>query len=358
MMDVAIVGGGAIGLLTALRLVDQGATVQIFDQPVLRPPASWAGGGILSPLFPWRYSPALTALTLGARQAYTEVDARLRQQGMPSLEISPCGLLMPSVSDLPQAASWAARYQIELRLADAGQIEPRLNGEGALWMPTVSHIRNPRLVTGLARLLELEGVAIEGQRVLAIEQLADGWAVRTSVGALQARRVLVCAGAWSASLLAPFVSLPVTPVKGEMLLFPASLAAPCCMILRENGYIIPRKDGRMLVGSTVLPGVDDQRPSAVAYRQLEAAAHSLWAPLAGIEPEAHWAGLRPGVDQDHPFLGEAPNHPGLFIATGHYRNGLVCAPASAELMAALMTGDTPAIDPAPYSLSPSSSSPP
>lgn len=358
-MDVGIIGGGVIGLLTALKLIDQGATVQMFDQPMSRPPASWAGGGILSPLFPWLYSAALTTLTMHAQRAYLALDERLGQQHLAGLEVSPSGLLMPSVEDRSKAIRWAARHQIKLCAVDAGQIEPRLSGEGALWMPQVGHIRNPRLVAGIVRLLHLAGVFVENQPVLAIERCQHGWRLQTPRGMVQAGRVLISAGAWSAPLLAPLgLRLPVIPVKGEMLLYPAAVSAPRCMILRDSGYLIPRRDGRMLVGSTVLPGVFDQRPSAAAYGQLESVARNLWPPLAGIEPEAHWAGLRPGSPRDCPFLSEVPGNPGLFIATGHYRNGLVCAPASAEIMAALIMGETPAIDPAPYSLSPSSSSPP
>src|SRR5690606_33815562 len=122
---------------------------------------------------------------------------------------------------------------------------------------------------------------------------------------------------WSASLLATLgLTLPMLPVKGEMLRFPASVPAPPCVVLREEGYVIPRQDGSMLVGSTMLPGCHDQRPSPEAYGQLIEAAARIWAPLAGVTPVAHWAGLGPGSDHPVPWLSEVPGYDGLFVATG------------------------------------------
>ncbi len=141
------------------------------------------------------------------------------------------------------------------------------------------------------------------------------------------------------------------PVKGEMLLYAPGPEAPESVILSEHGYVIPRADGCMLVGSTVAEGDWSTLPSREAGMTLWRRAGDIWAPLGGARPAGQWAGIRPGSRREAPFIGAVPAHEGLFVATGHFRNGLVCAPATARLITALIQARTPELDPASYSLS-------
>src|SRR5690606_27704066 len=122
MSDVMVVGGGAVGLLSALELSDRGCSVTVLDAPQARPPASWAGGGILSALFPWRYPDGVSALTRNALAAYQVLAQRFREHGLPELEVVECGLLMPGASDMDSAPAWAAAHEMSGVLTTAGEI--------------------------------------------------------------------------------------------------------------------------------------------------------------------------------------------------------------------------------------------
>lgn len=356
MNDVAVVGGGVMGQLTALALADRGCKVALLDAGNDIPPASWAGGGILSALFPWRYPDELTNLTIDALARYRRLGERIRGAGGPDPEVQQIGMHVDAGAEVDRAMAWAKDRGISAyRLAAT---ESSLASVGAIALPEVGVVRNPRLLKGLAGLLAHGNVKVQrGVTVRAWRPGGAGWLLETSCGWFDAEKLVLAAGAWAGPLLARHgVSLPLMPVQGEMLLFPAGAPAPLHILLGEEGYVIPRKDGCILAGSTLRPGVEDQRPTEQACKQLKATAASLWPPLASIEPVAQWAGIRPGNQRAWPWLGELPQAPGVFIAAGHYRNGLVSAPASAELLANLICGERPFIDPEPYSVS--SSSPP
>jgi glycine oxidase len=334
MADVIVVGGGIVGLLSARELALRGVSVTLLDAAPQFPSASWAGGGILSPLFPWRYGESITRLALPALSLYQSIAAEIVQAGGPDPEVATTGLRVLAPSDPEHAQAWSAEHGVAC--------ETRQTASGVdILLPQVGTVRNPALLKGLRGLLaSLPAVELKQARVQALSGSDQGWAVRTEGGTLHARRVLVSAGSWSDALLQPLgIKLPVMPVKGEMLMFPPGAPQPDAVLLTEEGYLIPRLDGSMLVGSTVDEGNDSCLPTARAGSWLWQLAGELWPALRGMQPCAQWAGIRPGSRRESPFMGEAPGKPGLFVATGHYRNGLTCAPASARLMAGLMTGE-------------------
>ncbi|MBZ2190527.1 FAD-dependent oxidoreductase [Alcanivorax sp. JB21] len=364
-MRAVVIGAGVVGMLSALALRERGYHVTVLDMATARPPASWAGGGILSALFPWRYPAPLTALTQDAVPRYTQLAARILAAGGPDPEVYTCGMLVDAGGEHDAALAWAARHGKPADYRSASQVAPVLPDAPWIWLPEVGTVRNSRLLKGLHCLLAREGVSrAPSAAVSAIVPEQGAWRVSSAEGAIMTDQVLIAAGAWSAELLADAgLQLGLQPVQGEMLLYPPGLAPPPCVLLSDAGYVIPRRDGHVLAGSTLRHGSQDQRPTAGAAQQLRAMAETLWPPLKDTTPVAHWAGIRPGSARQWPWLGEVPDAPGLFLATGHYRNGLVSAPASAELIACLMAGKRPSIDPRPYALSsalsaPSSSSSP
>jgi glycine oxidase len=172
--------------------------------------------------------------------------------------------------------------------------------------------------------------------------LADG-------ATLEADAFVVCGGAWSARLLAGAgAGLPVRPVRGQMILYRRPAGELPCIVLAEGRYVIPRRDGHVLCGSTLEEVGFDKTATTEARASLEASAARLWPVLAGQAPVAHWAGLRPGSPDGIPFIGRVPGSDNLWVNAGHHRNGLVLAPASARLLADLVTGRTPSVDPRPY----------
>ncbi|MNR09214.1 Glycine oxidase [compost metagenome] len=161
--------------------------------------------------------------------------------------------------------------------------------------------------------------------------------------------MVLTAGAWSGDLLRPLgLELPVEPVKGQMILYKCAEDFLPSMVLAKGRYAIPRRDGHILVGSTLEHAGYDKTPTGEALESLKASAVELLPALADATPVAHWAGLRPGSPEGIPYIGEVPGYAGLWLNCGHYRNGLVLAPASCQLFADLLLGREPIIDPAPY----------
>jgi glycine oxidase len=223
----------------------------------------------------------------------------------------------------------------------------------ALFMPDLANVRNPRLIQALrASLLASEGVSllsgtlVEG--VIVDQGCVKG--VTTNQGVFMADHVVIAAGAWSGQLLATLgLDLPVEPVKGQMILYKCAADFLPAMVLARGRYAIPRKDGHILIGSTLEYAGFDKTPTEVALASLKASAEELLPALVDAEVVGHWAGLRPGSPEGVPFIGEVPDYPGLWLNCGHFRNGLVLAPASCELLKNLMLGEAPIVDPRPYS---------
>lgn len=228
MQDVLIIGGGVIGMMTAWQLAEAGRTVTLLERRRCGEEASWAGGGIVSPLYPWRYSEPVSSLARFAEQEYPRLAARLLEETGIDPEYRQTGLLYLRVEDGDRAFEWARRLGKPLEAVSADLIyekEPWLAAgiESGLWMPTLGSIRNPRLCRALrARLMALPGVTLEeGQEVerLCVDE-GRVTGVETPRGHLPAGQVVLCGGAWSGVLLGRLgVALPVRPVKGQMMLF-------------------------------------------------------------------------------------------------------------------------------------------
>lgn len=354
-MTIGIVGGGIIGLLTAYELAQAGRSVVVLERGTLGREASWAGGGILSPLYPWRYPEPVTRLASWGQAYYPRLVRALTDAGTIDPEWTPSAMLTLAVSDAENALTWAELHESSLQLVGSDEVKRLVPGLAiagpALWDPAVAQVRNPRLLAALARLLRQKGVEIrEGSRVEAIQ--ARGGRLRalsTRQGELHVEQCLIASGAWVDELVgATGLSLPVRPVRGQMLLLRARPGLLGPIILKEGRYLIPRRDGRILVGSTVEEVGFDCSTTATARDDLWAAATELMPELGQCPVESQWAGLRPGSPDGVPFIGPHPEIQGLFVCAGHYRNGIVLGPASARLVADLMLGRPPIVDPAPY----------
>jgi glycine oxidase len=173
--------------------------------------------------------------------------------------------------------------------------------------------------------------------------------VRTPQGTLAADAVVVCAGAWTRELFEPLDDSPeVSPVRGQMLLFRGSPNAVRTIVLEENRYVIPRRDGRILFGSTLEHVGYDKSTTAEAYDELYRLAIGRFPVLQGFPIERHWAGLRPSSPAGVPYIAIHPALTNLYVNAGHYRNGIVLGPASARLVNDLILERTPIVPPEPY----------
>ena len=354
---VVIVGGGVIGLLTAFNLANQGRAVLLLERGGLGQESSWAGGGIVSPLYPWRYSPAVTALAHWSQDFYPQLAQRLFASTGVDPQVHTTGLYWLDLDDEAQALAWAAREGRPLRQVELSAVHdavPALGGgySRAIYMANVANVRNPRLVKSLkAALLALPDVTIHEQcEVVGFVLQGDCVVgVQTCAGPILGDQVVLAAGAWSGELLGTLgLSLPVEPVKGQMILYKCAPGFLSSMVLAKGRYAIPRRDGHILIGSTLEHEGFDKTPTDAALESLKASAVELIPALADAEVVGHWAGLRPGSPEGVPYIGEVPGFKGLWLNCGHYRNGLVLAPASCQLFTDLLLERTPIIDPAPY----------
>lgn len=359
MPDVIVVGGGVVGLLTAWTLGQAGADVTLLERGETGREASWAGGGIVSPLYPWRYSSAVANLAHWSQDFYPVLGERLLADTGLDPEVHVTGLYWLDLDDQAEALAWAAANGRPLQEVDIGAVHDAVPvlGHGfsrAVHMPGVANVRNPRLAKSLREaLVRLPNVRVVEQAQVQsfLTQGDEVVGVRTALGECRAGRVVLAAGAWSGELLATLgLELPVAPVKGQMILYRCAADFLSSMVLAKGRYAIPRRDGHILVGSTLEHAGFDKTPTEDALASLRASAEELIPGLVGQAPIQHWAGLRPGSPEGIPFIGEVPGHRGLWLNTGHYRNGLVLAPASCQLLADLMRGAETIIDPRPYAL--------
>lgn len=354
---VVIVGGGVIGLLTAFNLAPKVQSVVLLDRSGVGQESSWAGGGIVSPLYPWRYSPAVTALAHWSQDFYPQLAERLFEATGVDPEVHKTGLYWLDLDDEKQALEWAARLNRPLSSVDisaAYDAVPVMGGgySRAIHMADIANVRNPRLVKSLkAALMAMPNVTIHEQCEVS-DFVRDGDAiigVSTPAGDILGDSVVLAAGAWSGDLLRKLgLELPVEPVKGQMILYKCAADFLPSMILAKGRYAVPRRDGHILIGSTLEHEGYDKTPTNNALESLKASAVELIPALADAEVVGHWAGLRPGSPEGIPFIGQVPGRDGLWLNCGHFRNGLVLAPASCQLLTDLLTGSTPIIDPAPY----------
>jgi glycine oxidase len=344
---VIVVGAGVIGMLSALELHRRGWRVSVFDRAAAGQESSWAGGGILSPILPWNYPEPVWRLSRRSLPLYAALAPELAGATGVDPELVASGALVLDPAAIQPGEAWCRAAGLPALHIDA-VLRSRGPALPGLLLPWVGQIRNPRLGRALAIRLRQLGIALHEHTPVS-GWLRDGdrvIGVRTAEGEHRAERVVLAAGAWSGVL----GNLPVQPVRGQMLLLRAAPNRLQRIVLDRGRYLIPRRDGRILVGSTVETAGFDKSVTAPVRDELLQFAAGLLGDEVADRVETHWSGLRPGSADGIPYIGPHPALPGLWASTGHYRNGLVMAPASAELLADLMEGRATRIEAGDYRL--------
>jgi glycine oxidase len=357
-MRIAIIGSGISGMMTALMLAGRDCDITLFDKQHPGQESSWAGGGIVSPLYPWRYADSVTRIAKASQAVYPELVDALRAESGIDPEYLRSGLLIFSPQEEEAALAWGQRWSMSVETVEPSGIavlEPGLvcPERSALWFPDVGQVRNPRIVKALYTALQKRPDIrfVINQEVSKLTSPPHGIGVETAGSRETFDKAILCAGAWSPLLLEHAGVQPeIRPVRGQMLLFRTEPETVRRITLHENHYAIPRKDGRVLFGSTIEHTGFVKETTEAARTELAALAAKLYPVLAKAPIEHHWAGLRPGSPEGIPYIGSVPGIDNLYINAGHFRNGVVLAPVSAKLVADLVTGQSPDIDPAPYAL--------
>lgn len=370
MPETLIVGGGLIGIAIGWQLAKAGRSVTVIERDSLGAipsGASWAAAGMLAPLAEVGFNePALLALSRSSLAMYPEFVAELEADAGQPVGYRTEGTLIVALDN--DDAAWLRRqydFQQSLGLPtrwmdgnQAWEQEPHLapNVTAAAFAPTDHQIDNRLLLTALREAFTRAGGELRaGTEVVRIQHdgnRASGIWVRPSddTGAdpepLEAPQVVVCAGAWTRLLMAnnlpaPAVP-PIRPVKGQLLSLTMSPLLRLSYVIRTRRvYLVPKLDGRLVIGATSEDVGFDTRLTAGGLFELLRDAWEAVPAVYDLPVLESWAGLRPASRDHAPVLGPTPLA-GLYLAVGHYRNGVLLTPATARLMCEfLLTGEVP-----------------
>lgn len=332
--DFLIVGGGAVGLSSAQILLKAGYRVTLVERGEAGREASWAGGGILSPLCPWDYRESVTRLALRGMETFGEAAAALHAATGIDPEYRRSGMLVLPPFQSGLAAQWCAQHSFTLQQVSLADYLPGMRDAGML-LPDVAQVRNPRLMQSLRKHVEmLGGTILEHREVQKLEIAGERVvALHTAQGRLSADAYIVAAGAWSRALLGEHaLGIDIRPIRGQILLFKFDAPPFRQILLRDNLYLIPRRDGHVLVGSTLEDAGFDKSITAAARDDLLGRVRELFPEWRDCEPVQQWAGFRPGSPDNIPTIGRHPVLANLYVNSGHFRYGVTMSFASAELL--------------------------
>jgi len=342
--DVIIVGGGVIGCSIAYYLAREGVKVAVLDKGEIGGEASRAAAGMLAPLAEVEEDGPFQELGLASLRLFPHLSEALEQECGVDVEYLRSGILRVALTEeqaehLKYSALRPASPGLELHWLERDELralEPGLAPEirGALYSPEEHQVNADRLVQALARAahgavlrqgIRVAGLARRGTRVTG---------VRISGGRLSAGHVVLAAGAWTGKVARGVgVDLPVFPVRGQMIALPASRSAPRHIVWGEDGYLVPKANGLVFAGATVERVGFRKNVTVGGTSGLRRMAKSLMPRLAGLDAVDAWAGFRPGSADGLPILGPVPGWEGLSVACGHFRNGILLAPITGDLIA-------------------------
>lgn len=343
--DVIIVGGGVIGCAIALKLARSRLKVALIDRGRIGREASWAAAGMLSPQTEAPGPGPFFDLCLQSRTIYPDWAADLEDLSGVDVEYRNEGSLCVSLSPEEQtdAERWSA-WQLEAGLRiDAvspealRKLEPAVtkSATGALFVPGDHQVENRRLMVALDKALRTLGVELIEERSVESVVVERGRATGVSFGSerVDGGAIVIAAGCWTSQLLGPIgIQAETIPARGQMIAL-KGLRAPMNHVIHSSRcYVIPRRDGRVLIGATVEHVGFTKGITAAGIGSLLAAAVEISPDLKSLEIVEMWSGLRPDTVDHLPILGPS-GVDNLFLATGHFRNGILLAPITAELVA-------------------------
>lgn len=359
---IIIVGGGVIGLSIAEHLLRRGARPILIDKGPFAREASWAGAGYVDLRDAARIGGdflELCRFSYGLFPGWTE---RLKAESGVDPEFTACGGMglafdpqeettLREMHDKTSANGLKGEW---LSSAQARQKEPALSERlGAAWfLSQTCQVRPPRLNQALIQVLEKGGAILKPQEEVRgfIRQGERILGVETSRETIEADQVVLAAGAWTGEVSKILgLSLPMKPVRGQVVLFKAEPGLLRHVLFSSSAYLVPRRDGRIYVGSTLEDAGFDKSTTREALERLKQGAIRAVPALGKAAVEAAWSGLRPKGADDWPVLGLLAGFKNLWVASGHYTHGILLSAATGYLMSQALLGEKPEVDLSPFS---------
>lgn len=355
-MKVLVVGGGIIGCATAYELAKAGCAVTLLERSTPGAEASSAAAGVLSPLAYLSHAPS-SRLVLASWRLYPAIARELAVATGVDVELSTRGTIHPlftveEIRDAGVLAEWAVRQRLDVDAWDAADLrtrEPALSTHvrGAMFVKADHWINNQRLVVAYAQAAVAAGVSLvsgcAASRVLVEDGRARG--VLADGDRFEGDVIVLAAGAWTGALAASFGGrLPVEPRRGQMVALAHVPPVITHCIHANDVYLVPRPSGELLIGATVERVGFQRAVTAQAVAGLLSAAIDLVPALAGLPITRTWFGFRPWAPDGRPVLGPWPGIDNLWVATAHYREGILLAPITAKLLTEWIVGGAPSID--------------
>jgi glycine oxidase len=338
--DVIIVGGGIIGLSLSIALRKRGAKVLVVERGEPGRESSHAAAGMLVDCTIETHH-ALQPLATASASMYPEFVHQLQDESGVDVDLRGQGtLVFPPPEHVHERPGFTTESLLPAPLAE---LEPALADPKRPAFYLKERSVDPQALTAaVLKAAKHRGIDISSGTAVSAVLLSGGRVTGVSAGktSYQAPVVVNCAGAWAGQF--PPCRFPTRPVKGQMLCV-VGVHGLRHVIRAPEVYLVPRSDGRILIGATVEEAGYDKRTDPATIQRMHQAAIRLVPALRDARVHEAWAGLRPGSPDNLPILGETAT-PGYFVATGHFRDGILLAPVTAHVMAQVVTGVKPEYD--------------
>ncbi|MFD1739071.1 glycine oxidase ThiO [Bacillus salitolerans] len=349
--DVLIVGGGIIGHSIAYTLSKRGSSVLVLEKGEINEKASQRAAGMLAAQGEVKEDGPLFQLARKSRNTFPALKDELKEQSGIDIELIEKGMLNVAMTDekadeLKEMILFqqsAGEDAIWLSAKEANELEPGLSTNiiGAMYAPKDGQVSAPKLAHAFAKAASSLGADIQEHtevvKILSKQGKCVG--VETACDTFLAEHVVVTTGAWTKQVLqSAGLTLPIYPVKGECISVHSHRSIIEKTIFTDECYVVPKCEGRFIIGATMVPNTFDEQVRVGSVTGLLNKAMNLVPFLKDTTWEKVWAGIRPQTIDGLPFMGEHPMIQGLYVSTGHYRNGILLSPITGEIMADMIHG--------------------
>jgi glycine oxidase len=354
LFDVAIIGGGINGTSIAYQLAKMGKKVVLLEKNHIACEASSAAAGMLAAQAELEQDGPLFQLALQSQSMFPTLSVELIELTGIDIEYVNKGMLKIAESEeialeVKKQVTFQQKWDPMITWLDSKEIcemEPSLSGNvaGGMFLPNDGHVQPAKLTEAFAKAAESFGAEIREQIEVVSFTFEKGHVkgVQTNKGVIHCEQVVVATGAWAAKLMRETgLDLSIYPVKGEC--FSVKSEAPIInttIFSDKRCYLVPKRNGEIYIGATMVENRIDNKVTPEGIRTLIERATQLVPQIKEAAWERVWTGIRPQTGDGFPYIGEHPSLPGLYVAAGHFRNGILLSPITGKLVAELLTGSS------------------